>query len=315
MTNKEKYRKFCKTEKNIPIFSKDWWLDAVCGEKNWDVVLVEKDNKIVASMPYFTTKKILLKMIFMPKLTQSMGPFIKYPKGQKYERKLSYEKEIMTKIIEKLPKYDFFYQNFHYSITNWLPFYWKGFKQTTRYTYVIEDTRDLDKVFSNFRSNIKTDIKKAKKNITVNISNDLKNFYKINKMTFDRQKIKIPYTFDFLKNLHKKCFENDTEKIYFATDINDNIHSAIYVVWDNTTMYYLMSGGNPKYRNSGATSLLLWEAIQDASKMNLKFDFEGSMIEPIERVFRAFGAKQMPYFQITKAKNKFLYILFQLLKG
>ena len=51
------------------------------------------------------------------------------------------------------------------------------------------------------------------------------------------------------------------------------------MVCDNTTMYYLMSGGNPKYRNSGATSLLLWNTIQDASKTNLKFDFEGSIIE------------------------------------
>jgi hypothetical protein len=42
MANKQKYRKFCKKEKNIPVFSKDWWLDAVCGEENWDVAIVEK---------------------------------------------------------------------------------------------------------------------------------------------------------------------------------------------------------------------------------------------------------------------------------
>jgi hypothetical protein len=35
MTNKEKYREFCKNEKNLPIFSKDWWLDAVCGKDNY----------------------------------------------------------------------------------------------------------------------------------------------------------------------------------------------------------------------------------------------------------------------------------------
>lgn len=34
---------------------------------------------------------------------------------------------------------------------------------------------------------------------------------------------------------------------------------------------------------------------------NLKFDFEGSMIEPIERVFRAFGATQVPYLQVYGA--------------
>ena len=54
MTNKEKYSEFCQKEKNIPIFSKDWWLDAVCGENNWDVALVEKGGQIMASMPYYT---------------------------------------------------------------------------------------------------------------------------------------------------------------------------------------------------------------------------------------------------------------------
>ena len=57
MNTKKKYRKFCKTQSSIPIFSKDWWLDAVCGEDNWDVVLVEKGEEISASMPYYLKRK------------------------------------------------------------------------------------------------------------------------------------------------------------------------------------------------------------------------------------------------------------------
>lgn len=57
-SNKDKYRDLLETETTIPIFSRDWWMDAVCGEDNWDVLLVEKDNEIVASMPYYKKKKI-----------------------------------------------------------------------------------------------------------------------------------------------------------------------------------------------------------------------------------------------------------------
>jgi hypothetical protein len=32
-----------------------------------------------------------------------------------------------------------------------------------------------------------------------------------------------------------------------------------------------------------------------------RFDFEGSMLPQIEPGFRGFGAKQLPYFSITKA--------------
>jgi len=107
-SNKKKYKEFCQKELDLPVFSKDWWLDTVCGVDNWNVVLVEKDNKIVASMPYFTTKKAIFNIISMPILTQTMGVYIKYPKGQKYYKKLSWEKEMMTTLIGKLPNVDYF---------------------------------------------------------------------------------------------------------------------------------------------------------------------------------------------------------------
>ena len=57
MTNREKYRKFCEKEENIPLFSRDWFLDSVCGVDNWDVTLVEKGGDVVASMPYYKKRK------------------------------------------------------------------------------------------------------------------------------------------------------------------------------------------------------------------------------------------------------------------
>ena len=160
MVAKEKYRKLCITEPSIPIFSKDWWLDAVCGKDNWDVVVIEKGGQVIATMPFYLVKKYGMSMITMPKLTQTMGPWIKYPPNQKYTSRLSFEKRIMIDLINGLPHFDSFSQNFHYSITNWLPFYWHGFKQTTRYTYVIEDLKDLEEVVSRFKGNMRNKIRK-----------------------------------------------------------------------------------------------------------------------------------------------------------
>ena len=44
MNSKERYRILCDHERSIPIFSRDWWLDAVSNEA-WDVSLVEKGIK------------------------------------------------------------------------------------------------------------------------------------------------------------------------------------------------------------------------------------------------------------------------------
>ncbi len=307
MNNKNSYRQFCQTEPSIPIFSKDWWLDAVCGEDNWDVALVEKGGNIVATMPYYIrTNKIGLKLMVQPQLTQTLGPWISYPQNQKYEKKLSFDKQIINALLEQLPQYDYFAQNFHYSITNWLPFYWKGFQQTTRYTYVINDLADLDLIWKGTQENIRTDIRKARNrfNIQVKTNLDIEQFLAINELTFTRQNMSLPYSSQFVKRLDEACQVHKARRMYFAEDEKGQIHAAIYIVWDDNSAYYLMGGGHPELRNSGATSLLMWEAVQFAATVTRKFDFEGSMIESVERFFRGFGAKQVPYFAVSNMSRR-----------
>jgi hypothetical protein len=72
------------------------------------------------------------------------------------------------------------------------------------------------------------------------------------------------------------------------------------VVRDRRTAYYLMGGGDPQLRTSGAGSLLLWEAIRQTRTAVSVFDFEGSMLRPVERFFRAFGGRQSPYLRISR---------------
>ena len=90
--------------------------------------------------------------------------------------------------------------------------------------------------------------------------------------------------------------------MFFAVDGDSRIHAALYLVRDADYAYYLLGGADPRLRNSGAQLLLFWEAIKLAATLNVKFDFEGSMIEPIERVFRAFGAVQVPYMKVYGAR-------------
>lgn len=315
MLQKEKYREFCKSNTKIPIFSRDWWMDAVCDCNNWNVILVEKGDEIVASLPYYYILQNNRLSIKQPILTQTNGVNIVYPKNQvqKYTKKLAYEKEITNLIIDQLEEQNITYynQNFHYSYTNWLPFYWKGFSQTTRYTYVIDDLSNLDKVFLDFDSKLRNEIRKAEKLVSVKEDLVIDKFYEINKKTFERQDMKIPYSLDLLKKIDKACLEKECRKVFYAEDENGRIHAAIYIIWDENSAYYLMGGGDPELRNSDATSLLLWKAIQFASTVTKKFDFEGSMIEPIERFFRSFGTTQKHYFNIYKnyGNNSLIYII------
>ena len=291
----------------MPIFSRDWWLDSVCGENNWDVGLFEKGGEIWASLPYQKTKKAIFEIITMPILTQTMGIYIKYPPKQKYYKKLSWEKEVMENLILNLPKIDSFSQNFHHVITNWLPFYWAGFEQSTRFTYIIENIsiEDLEK---NFATDIRRRRRKANElGIEIIESEDIKTFYKLNTMTFIRKNINISYSFEFVKNLFEKCKQNGAVKMYFAK-YQDKIIAVNFLVYDDKTVYYLMGGIHPDFKDLGAMDAIQFKSIKFALESGRAFDFEGSMVESIEKYFRSFGAVQKPYFTISKTNSKLLKI-------
>jgi hypothetical protein len=308
MTNKEKFRELCEKEPSISIFSKDWWMDAGSDNNYWDVVLVEKGGEIIAAMPFLISKKFNLKKIYMPVLGEHIQIWIKYPPGQKYTNKLAFEKDIYFELIEKLPKFNLLNLSFDCSMTNWLPFYWKGFQENTKYTYVIENLKDHDLIFNDFKDNIKREIRKAQKILKVCDDMDINKFYEINRKTFERQNIGIQYSFEMLNSVDRECSKRNCRKIFYAVDENNNIHTAIYFVWDENSSYYILGGSDPDLRTSGSASLVMWEAIKFSSTVTKNFDFGGSMIEPIERFFRGFGAIQKPYFNIYKTNSKLIKI-------
>lgn len=304
MSDKEHYRKHCVVECTIPLFSQHWWLDAVCGEGNWDVVVVQRDGEILGSMPFYIKSKYGRKSIVQPPLTQTLGPWLRSTTA-KYSKSLGQQKKILTSIIEQLPEYYMYNQLWHYTYTNWLPFYWKGFEQKTFYTYVLPNLNDTHKLWEEFESKIRTDIRKASNRFNIQVREDLgvDEFLELNKMTFARQGLKVPYSNELVWRIDSACKQRNCRKIWIAEDDLGQRHAGLYIVWDHNSAYYLMGGGNPNLRTSGATSLLMWEAIKHASTVTKRFDFEGSMIEPIERWLRGFGAIQVPYFNITHRKR------------
>jgi|LSQX01.1.fsa_nt_gb hypothetical protein len=301
-SNKAKYRQLLEIENTIPIFSRDWWMDAVCGEDNWDVFLVERNGEIIASMPYYVRKKYGFTAITQPKLTQTNGIWIKYPSNQKLSSRLAYEKKVMTKIIQQLEalRVDYYSQNFHYSFINWQPFYWKGFQQTTRYTYVIDNLTDMDKVFNGFSKSQRNNIRRASREAIVSEIESIRDFYDMNELVYKRQGLATPYAFNFVKKLDEACKKHSSRKIFCAGDEVGRLHSMLYLVWDEQSAYLLMSGSDSKGRKNNYKALLVWEAIKHAATVTQRFDFEGSMVKFIAEYNRGFGPKLKPYHQIFK---------------
>ncbi len=283
------------------LFSQDWWLDAVAPGA-WNAATVKENGRIIARMPYVIRRHRRFTLLDMPSLTPHLGPWLASLPG-KYATRLSREHQLLNELIDQLPPFDFFSQRFHFSVTNWLPFYWRGFEQTTFYTYTIPDLSDLDEVWDGFRPNIKRAIRRAREQVTVRDDLGLETFWRLNQMTFHRQRMEPPYALDFLRRIDAACAQRNQRRILFAQDAQGQVHATLYLVWDDRAAYYLMGGNDPDRQTSGAPSLLMWEAIRFAATVTRSFDFEGSMIPGVERFFRSFGAQQTPYFRVTRVNS------------
>ncbi len=304
-SKKQIYRQLCAEEPTIPIFSQDWWLDVTAGRENWDVALVEKHGNILACMPYVSRKRAGLSISTVPPLTYCLGPWLR-PFEAKHANQISRQKDLLERLIEQLPPFDHFKQQWHYNQTNWLPFFWRGFEQTTNYTYLLPLPGNHEATWLGLQENIRREVRKASGRGGLQVRHDLpvSAFLPLNKRVFERQRMPAPYSEGFIGALDQACAGHQRRKIFIAQDGHGALHAGVYIVWDHNSAYYLMGGSDPARRNSGAMSLCMWEAIKFASSVTKRFDFCGSMIEPIERFVRAFGGVQTPYFTVSKTTSK-----------
>lgn len=306
-SNRAEYSLLCETETSIPIFSKDWWLDATAGAGNWDVALVKMDGNIVGALPFVTVERFGMKVIQHPALTPRLGPWI-HPSRENAGRKLGTQHQIMKALIEQLPSFDLFRQTWSSGISNWLPFHWKGFSQTTDYTYVVSPLNDLDSVWRHFDSARRKHCKHSVERFKLRVRDDLPldAFIALQKMSLQRRGIGRAYSDNYLHRLDAACVQRNCRKILIVTDEAGRHGAGTYTVWDSNCAYALIKGSDPAMLHTQAPSLCQWESIKFSATVTSQYDFLGNTNAMIEPYVRSFGGAQTPIFSISKIPSRLL---------
>jgi GNAT acetyltransferase-like protein len=303
MVDSDVYDEFVATSPQGSIFCTSWWLDAVAPGSHGSALVV-KDGRIEAAWPYALRHTLGRTIIDMPPLTPWLGVVLRPMDDVKLSTRLAREKDLVLELAAALPAASIIRARCHRRYAYWAPLSWSGFTQTTRYTFVLPDLTRSDRVWAGFRDNIRTDIRKAERvGVTVDVEEGLDAFWSVHQMTFARQGIAVPYDRALVARLDAACAARGRRRIFVARGADGTPHAVAYIVWDKHSAYYLMGGGDPELRSSGATSLVLWSAIQFAATVAPAFDFEGSMIEPVERFVRAFGAQPESYSAIERVTS------------
>lgn len=295
----EAYSRFVNESPQGIMYCQRWWLDAVAPER-YEILIVKKGDALKAAWPLVYGKQGDRSRIIMPPMTQKLG-ILFAPSTAKYAERLSHEQRMAELLLEHLPKHRVFEQRFHEKFTDWLPFYWSDFTQSTRYTYVIEDLSNMETVWGNMREARRRAIRKAEKqNIVVREIDDIEYFYQLNMKTFSRQNKKAAFDLSHVTSIDAALQANAGRRMTIAEDSEGRVHACDYLAYDERMGISLLGGADPELRSSGAQVLLEWESIKFTSTLAPAFDFEGSMVHNIEHFMRGFGATQRPYFDISR---------------
>ncbi len=299
--SKSEYIQFTQDWKDqLPIYFQPWYLDGACSNGYWDAVCVKKGQQLVGVFPYAFKKRWGFTYSTIPTFVKFLGPWL-IPKFRDHQS----SEPILKALIEQLPPLDGFKCTTDYTVENWMPLYWSGFKQTTHYSYQLP-LEEESVIHAGLNRNIRRNLRKAASFFTIEQSEDLELFFSLNQMSFERQGAKTPYNFEQLKRHDDALREKEARAIFLARDQQGKVHSGAYLIWDKHSAYYHLSGDEPETRQMGGGILLIQHSIRYArdEKQLSWFDFEGSMIPGVAAVRRQFGAFPRPYFVLWKYNNR-----------
>ncbi|HNL37762.1 MAG: GNAT family N-acetyltransferase [Saprospiraceae bacterium] len=296
------YRELCE-HFGLPLHFQPWWLDAVCGGPGgWGACLArDRGGAPTGVLPWYRHRRWGLPLVQMPPLTSYAGPWYFYPQnaGFKEVGRLAFEKKTAAALIGQLPRSLFFRQHFRPEIGNWLPFYWAGFKQSTRYTYRLDPALHTEAAREN---TLRTDLKKAQAALEIfSADAQAECLFDLYRQSLRRQGLPAPPREPVFQALYRALSERGQSLVLLARERGSGAPVAgIWLAFDRREAALLLSGATDAGRRLAATPALIDAAIGFCREKNLVLDFEGSMHEGMERLFRAFGGQLTPYFRVWR---------------
>lgn len=239
--------------------------------------IAKENNEIKGILPLMEVNSIITgkRGVGLP-FSDFSSPLVKDPK-QFYnllEFAKIYGKELKWKYLEIKGAQDY------------LP---PGTNSYVEYEHIIDLDGNEDKLFSDFESTTKRNIRKAgKENVKVYQSQSLESvrtFYKLNSMTRQRHGLP-PQPYSFFKNLYEIIIRKDHGSVFLAEHSGKVIAGAVYLHIGKKALYKY-GASDMKFQNLRANNLVMWEAIRWYNSRGYK-EFSFGKTEPDNEGLRRF---------------------------
>jgi hypothetical protein len=264
----------CESGAYRSIFHEPWWLDITTGGR-WGTAKVMHGAEVLGEMPYYEGRVGLWRVSHLPPLTRTLGPLIKpAPASANPGQSCHHRVAVTTQLIEQMPHFDSFSQVFDPTVQDALAFSLQGFNVTVRYTFRLAAHLSQAQAWNGLRGKTRSLIRSAEKVLkvaTIDAPDEFLAFYAGNLAARSRSNA---YGASVMHELVHAFVARRAGRLLGAYDAQGRLVAAVGLVWDQHTMYYLLSS-RERAAHSGSISLLIWNAMQSALASGLTFDFDG----------------------------------------
>lgn len=255
----------------------------------------QPDGEILGVMPYLLRKRAWYKYIVMPQLTQTGGIWVT-PEVTADRWKTA---EVCRQIKEQMDAMGlaYYYQQYLPGSLCVDAMRALGFKTKERVTYRVDDLSDLDALIASFSKNKRRQLQKAL-SLHAERTMEVEEFYRFLSSTLHARKRRCSYSREFLLVLERKARRFGQSTILSICNADGKPYAAAFLVWDSHYLYYLVPAYDPAFSESGASALLVLEAMKLAREKQVQFDFEGSMERGTANHYKQFGSTPVKYYSV-----------------
>lgn len=271
-------------------------------EPDWQAVFIRNNDMIHAVMPFTIKSKAGIPYSTQPVFTQYWGIMFRPAETNSTAKFFEQKRQWVRMILNTLPDIKLFDYNFSPAFDYPLPFFWQGYSVSNRYSNQIDLRKTKEELWSGISEKTRSHIRKSEKDgLTITSGHEIDEVIKIFRKAKD-EKIKnmTDSHYKALADIARHYMQIGMCYTLIARDKEGKpVAGTLHFKYKTTTIYFLGTN-DPEYKGTSALSQVIWTAIQQAKEDCTVFDFEGSMIEPIEHFFLSFGAAPAPYLNIRK---------------
>lgn len=279
----EKWNDCIKNSFNGIVYAYSWYLDIV--SEGWEALVNEDYSQV---MPLTCNNKLGVDYISQPLFTQQLGVF----------SKKVLDSDTIKLFIDSIPSNFKYYEiqlNKYNNIENQI------YSYTKRVTYELDLISSYDKLYQNYNTNTKRNIKKSSENISVVTGLQPNDFINLLSSFVNSKQINLKdENYNTIRKIISFALRYQIGELVGAYDEKNQLCSAAFFINSHNKAIYLFAASSDTGKELRANFRVIDYYINKYSGFNLTLDFEGSNIEGLARFYSGFGAKACEYYKIKK---------------